>query len=381
MTRKVPDVLKSLSFSDIHIGNPRVPATIICDNLRTMISPHLETTDLIFLGGDLWDRAISLSEDASHIGLDFCLWLLNEADRHHVTIRVLRGTWSHDRDQCCILKRMHTANNYKNSLEYFDKITLEYIESLNIRVLYLPDDLPYESSEDVMYRVQTMMRERGWDTVDYANVHGYFAHVVPEGAHTPKITFTKEQFSFVTRAVLIGHVHTSSVSGMFFYNGSTERLSHGEEEPKGMLLVTDTPQRVSVKFIENKHALTFKTIDLSYCTAPEEATLAFIKAVEKHFPNTDSLGYVRVIHPNKEIKRALAQYTKQNLPHLTYTHLDPKDKKEEKRPEPVLHMTDITTLISPTKDTLPEMIFDFLKGKTSLSIEDISARLTLLSEG
>ena len=165
--------LRILSTSDWHLGNPRVPAGNICDRLRHYMFPLLEQTDLLNIGGDVWDTLMTLNDETNVI-VSFLIDLLRMCHVNNVTVRVLLGTFSHDRDQSSVFEIYQKKCHFTNDLRYISKVYLEEIESLNVRILYLPDDLPYESSEACLEAVSDMMKTRGWTWVDYVFGHGYF---------------------------------------------------------------------------------------------------------------------------------------------------------------------------------------------------------------
>lgn len=179
--RKTP--LRLLSTSDWHLGNARVPAIAICNRLREIIFPFLPITDLLNIGGDVWDTLLTFSTETNGIA-GFIIDFLRECDKHSVVVRVLLGTYTHDRDQSSIFEIYHKKCHFTNDLRYVKEVSLEEITSLDVRILYLPDDLPYESSDACLEVVAEMMAARGWTYVDYVFGHGFFSHMIP--AHIPK---------------------------------------------------------------------------------------------------------------------------------------------------------------------------------------------------
>ena len=65
--------------------------------------------------------------------------------------------------------------------------------------------------------------------------------------------------------IFIGHVHKSSQYGRIIAQGSFDRLSHGEEDPKGHMRATrKTDGTHDIVFIENKKAKKYITISCLY---------------------------------------------------------------------------------------------------------------------
>ena len=313
--------LRILSTSDWHLGNSRVPTQNIIRRLQTVIFPLLSKTDILNIGGDVWDTVLTLSNETNGI-VSFIIDLLRECSTHNVTVRVLLGTYVHDRDQSTIFEICQEKCNFKNNLKYINQLCLEEIKEHDIRILYLPDDLPYESSDAVLEAVSELMSVRGWDWIDYVFGHGYFLHMIPETIpRKPKCLFKISQFkNIVRRYVCMGHVHMSDFTENVFYNNSFDRIAHGEELPKGCVYLEDFGTSAKIKFIENTQATKFVTIDLSSYKDKETIGQYYLEKVEKKFSEGEA-GYVRVIHPSVEIRQALHRITTNKYPNLIYSFL------------------------------------------------------------
>lgn len=358
-------VLRIVSTSDWHFGNKRVSSYAICLHIGMYIFPKLIDADLLIIGGDIFDMMLPFSDEHSNIIISFIIDLLKHCEKHNVIVRVLRGTFTHDRTQCSIFEILYRKGGYTNSLKYFDVMSCEYIKELDLRILYVPDDLPYKSSDACITAIYKLLDEMNWDKVDYVFGHGYFDHMLPPYAsHKVKITFNVDQFKpIVKRGILMGHVHfcyqkevDPEIGTWVIYNGSFERLAHNEEEPKGFICVTDDGKKTTIEFIENKHALKFITLDLSKLTAADE-TVEYYRSRLNELKN-ESEAYVRVIHPSNEIRNLLSRLTKQYYPHIHYTH-----EKSGSSKQVTIKIADIlnySDLPAPDPKNLPDMIYDFL---------------------
>jgi len=370
--------LRILSTSDWHLGNSRVPAINICNRLREVMFPLLSQTDLLNIGGDVWDTLLSQSKETNEI-VSFLIDMLRICSENNVVVRVLLGTFSHDRDQSIVFKTYQDKCHFTNDLRYIDTVYLEEISFLGVRILYLPDDLPYESSEACLAAVSEMMAVRGWTWVDYVFGHGYFEHMLPPHIpRQPKCTFRVAQFtSFVRRYVCMGHIHLSDITGQVFYNNSFDRIAHGEENPKGLMYIEDLGTSAKLHFVENKKATKFITLDLSKYKDTETIGHHYLDLIKKKFQGAP--GYVRVIHPSVEVRQALHRLTANHHTELFYSF--------KKSPEEILtegriaarKSFDVGEYPTPTTATLPQMVLDFLEQNagTSLSLDKIT---TLLSE-
>lgn len=373
------DVLTILSISDIHLGHRRVDARVICANLATALFPRLPGLKLLVLGGDLFDAGLGFSDVSVQVLLEFFITLLKQCDAHGVTVVIVRGTYSHDRTQPERLVALHKSCGFTNELRYFDTVSLSYLEALDLRIVCIPDDMPYASSDAIIAHVREQMAELGWESVDYAFVHDEFAHAQPAGAtHPPKVLFRAAQFDFVRRAVLSGHIHTASQFEHVYYNGSFERLAHGEEEDKGFLYLEDDRQTLRVKFIVNEHTTLFKTIDLTPHRDLDTALRVYREWLRDFDPERDA--NIRIMHPSPEVRVALTRYTVQSYPHFRVTHKPTTDPQVIVIDEPVrLHTRALTP---PTPDTLPAMVvaWQAAHGKSGLSAERTAQLLTAFSK-
>ena len=369
--------LRILSTSDWHLGNARVPAVAICDRLRNTLFPLLAKTDLLNIGGDIWDTLLSFSDETNWI-IAFVIDLLRECDKHNVTVRILLGTYFHDRNQSSVFEVYHERCHFRNDLKYISQICLEEIPSLDLRILYLPDDLPYESSDACLEAVSELMTVRGWTYVDYVFGHGYFEHMLPEFIpRAPKCTFRIPQFkSFVRRYICMGHIHLGDHTGNVIYNNSFDRIAHGEEAPKGCVYIEDLGTSAKLRVIENKDATKFITIDLTAHTNKETVGQKYLDLLAEKFPG-DTGGHVRVIHPSAEIRQSLHRLTTSRYPRLLYSFRKSPDEQVSSTTTGRKSF-DVAEYPTPTKETLPHMVLEFLEknGGTTLSQRRIAEILS-----
>lgn len=342
--------------SDFHIGNSKVSATEIHLNLKSIFYPELEKSNIVFFGGDFFDRLLKLDELASLESITIVQELIDYAQKYNLKIRVLRGTFSHDRHQNAIFNSILTKSKKDVDLVCIDTISLEYIKDLDLRVLYLPDNLPYKTKEEVTDVINGLLKIYGWDYLDLVIGHGYFEHVFPVNVPHPPIMFEYEDFKDIVKGyILMGHVHTSSVYKNIIYNGSFERLAHNEEEPKGFYVVNRVNGIWGYKFIENIDTPLFCTIELKE-TDIEELQKQIDEFVNLKFPNCS--GYLRLAHSDSEIKQRLLQLVHDRYPSLVVTA---KSMRENNPSRQVIKQFQTCTYISPTKENLAELTLTYIK--------------------
>ena len=361
--------------SDFHVGNSKVSAAEIHLNLKNVFYPELEKSNILFLGGDFFDRLLKLDEPASLESITIVQELIDYAQKYNIKIRVLRGTFSHDRQQNAIFNSVLTKSKKDVDLVCVDTISLELIKEYNLRVLYLPDNLPYKTKAEVMEVIHGLLKTYGWDYVDLVIGHGYFEHVFPVNVPHPPVLFEYDDFKDLVKGyILMGHVHTTSVYKNIIYNGSFERLAHNEEEPKGFYILNRVNNVWGYKFIENIDTPLFYTIELTSDDIEllQEQIDTFVRS---KFPIEQ--GYLRLAHANSELKQRLLQLTHDRYPSLVVTAKSLKENNQQKQ---VIKQFQTCTYISPTEENLAELTLEYIKqfnSNTELTEEIIKEMLNL----
>lgn len=276
--------LKYLVLSDIHLGHRKTPAGEMIEHLDVFfhhyqpISPYVDL-DIIFIAGDLFDQLLDFADREVCV---ISLWLsrlVTFCSIYDIKLRILFGTPSHDWHQSRIVETIVSMTGKTIDYRYVDTLYIEKMEDFDLTILYIPDE--WTPSTDLTFsQVQQLLREEGLIEVDIAIMHGVFGHQlkgVP--GHIQKHN-EANYLPIVKYFVSIGHIHTFSVYDRIIAQGSFDRISHGEEEPKGAVLIQINRDGESrYDFIENKQAKVYKTIefksyDMDKCIAKLEKTLA-----------------------------------------------------------------------------------------------------------
>lgn len=249
-------------LSDIHLGNRRNPAAEIVKNLRQEFpdSPETGELDVIFLAGDVFDELLQLTNlDVDEI--DF--WIadfLRMCKKRKILVRVLKGTPSHDWDQPRRFTTLNEAAKIGADLKYVSTLSIEHIEHLGIHVLYVPDEWEL-TTEKTLAQVRALLKAKGLEKVDYAIMHGQFDYQLPGHVKAPKHD-SAAYLELVADHIFIGHVHTFSTFVRIVAQGSFDRLSHGEEAPKGHVrFYRYDDDNFRLEFRENKGAKRFVTLN------------------------------------------------------------------------------------------------------------------------
>lgn len=362
--------LKIVSIGDLHFGNPRIDAREMYDKLRKFFYPQLESAHLVTVDGDIYDQLLTVNSKSYAYATMFIGDLFRLSDRTGCQIRLLHGTYSHDRDQLEIFHSLATAKTrYKIISSIYSEVITDFKsgesclgDEFSLRVGYIPDNLPYRSVVDVLKHLKRTMTS--CDNLDVLIGHGTFAHTLPKNVPLPPITFTDDTFSqLVTGIVIMGHIHVHSKHNNIYYCGSFDRMSHNEEERKGFYSFEYDKHAWTGKFHVNTDATPFMSLNFTE-TDVNLVTRQFIDIVKKSI-GADTRGYVRIIHPDPTIRAILLKVSLQQFPHILAVSRAPKDVEHK-----ILKISDInldlTDDVKPSKDNLGELVFQFLQEKNLL---------------
>lgn len=268
---KNPDYLYAAFISDIHLGAQNTQTMHIIRNLEQMF-PNNEVTaqlDVIYIAGDVFDRDLLLTDPQV---MDIQLWIfrfLRMCKQHDIQVRVLKGTPSHDWNQCLYFEHCNKEGKIGCDLVYHAKLDIEYQERLGLNVLYIPDEWQ-PTTEQTWEDVQEKMMEKQLKSVDLTIMHGMFGFQLPEIDHLDK--HSEERYLGITNlAIVCGHVHQANQFDRIYIPGSPDRLCHGDEGEKSHLRIKfykdkDNPDRFTSKDmdvvrIKNKNAKIYETMD------------------------------------------------------------------------------------------------------------------------
>ena len=192
---------------------------------------------------------------------------------------------------------------------------VEAFYDLGITCLYVPDEYA-GSAEAAQKLIQEELDRLGIDKVSIAIMHGMFTYQVPEISST---RYKYDERFFLDRVqyfINIGHVHKFSTYERILSQGSFDRLAHGEEEPKGGIMVTLTFEQKFFQFLENKGAKIYKT-----CHVRNKDIDKAVEQIERLAVSLPNGSYVRIkatkSHP---VLNLLDQFNKKYVD-LTFTKI------------------------------------------------------------
>lgn len=372
--------MKVIVLADLHLGHARVLAEKIRMDLK-QVHERLHEVDLLIIAGDVWDKLLLIDNRQTQEALSAIIELLQVARENNVTVRIIRGTWTHDRNQLVVLETINdTSKDLQADLRCISQVSIEYLDDLDLRLLYLPDtdNLPYRDSDELMRVVHELLDSAGWDYVDLVIGHGYFDHVFPPMAKTANTFLLRSnQFKgWVRGSVLMGHVHTHSTKENVTYVGSFDRLNHGEEESKGFLELERIDGKWTKTFIVNKDATKFVTI---YPTAAETTVDALLENVYEQLDHKFGSvvnGHLRIALDDPDLRQMIIHCLQQKFgSDLVVTGITTKkDSKPKLQIKTGYELGAGMTELRVSEENLPEHAFLHLQemhGTSPLSIEKL----------
>lgn len=354
--------MKIVDLSDLHFGNKLVNSEHMYTSLVEYAYPVILKSNMVIISGDLFHSLIDLNHTASHFVIRFINDLVTMSIEHGIKIRLLRGTFTHDRNQLLYIQShiCEVVSSGRADIKIYDKISIdeECIADERLSICYLPDDLPYNSEEDVLDIVRKLLASRKMDKVDIVIGHGYCKHVLPYGVTGPPVTYTLDGLASICKHVAIfGHIHTPSIKKTsnitVVYVGSMERMNHGEEEKKGFI-VLDT-SNWTTKFIENKNTLVFSTYR-STISDIETVVESFLKWMSTVPLRMDNPNYIRVIHESREVRQLLGKLVADMFKDYKCIYTSKKASDDKTFISDTDISTDAPSLVIPTEDNIVELL-------------------------
>lgn len=312
--------LKALAISDLHCGNPRLDPLHFVATIHEYVLPKItDDLDYLFICGDFFDLLVTMNSASSFAAMNVISKLKEACYRKNVKLRVLRGTYTHDRDQP---KHFMTASSeYNSCVEVVDSMCIEYDKDLDTTILYMPDNLSFGAT--IYEHVEKLLKLHMLEKVDIVIHHGYFKHMLPPGIPEPSGTLDFEIFKkFYRGCVLNGHVHTTSIHQNVISVGSFDRFAYGEEEDKGFYIVKrDDIGKYAYEFVKNEHAIPFWTLNLKdFDNQDIRPVIDHVDSVwgpkirrarEMQLP-----VHVRLVTNDSGIMDGMTQYLRDTYPHI-----------------------------------------------------------------
>jgi DNA repair exonuclease SbcCD nuclease subunit len=314
-----------VNFGDIHFNHPNNSTRAIIKNLYAALPDDAEAAkiNIIVFTGDIFHNLMKLNNEYI---LDIKMWMAHVcalAKKHNILVRVLKGTPSHDWEQPRLFENVNAVTGIGADLKYVNTVSIEYIERYGISVLYVPDEAN-PTTEKTLSQVHDLLRAKGLDQVDFAFMHGQFDFQLPPHVQVQKHD-SQAYLALVKELIFVGHVHTHSRFERIIAPGSTDRLTHGEEGPKGHIRVlAKVNGEYDIRFIENVTAKKFVTVTC-YGMSLEE-TYEHVAASVKTLPDG---SHVRIGLDRDNPLWVNMEELVRRYPLLTVERYERREKKRE----------------------------------------------------
>lgn len=307
-----------LAISDIHVGCPRLNPRLLHDRFVKFLYPQMtKDVSILFVCGDFFDSLLTMNAIASLEAIEIIKELKRICRENEIDLRVLRGTFSHDRSQP--LHFIHGEDPNDTVVQLYDTLSFEYNARTGLNIVYIPDNLKRDNIYDDLRK---LLDSHNLERADILIHHGYFKHMLPPNIQAPYGCLEADQIKkYVKGCVLNGHVHISSIYQNVISIGSFDRLAHNEEGAKGFYRIDiDTNGTYHFSFIENKEATKFLSFDLNtFEGMGSEAVQFFTKkwneTIKSFRPNEEVR--IRIVSADPGIVEGCAQVARSTWPSVT----------------------------------------------------------------
>lgn len=358
---------KMVSTGDLHFGNLRVDSNHLYEELSKEFYSEATTAHLVTIGGDIYDQLVTVGSRAHAAACKFIKGLFDISDKYGTVIRIMHGTYSHDRDQLSVFSALATNMTKYRIINTIDSEVIDFKQlGLKLRVGYIPDNLAYKESQDAVDHLKKVMQVSGIDKLDVLIGHGTFDHVIPAGSgHKPPYLYSIPQFKNIVEGVIVmSHIHTPSHKDNVYYCGSFERLAHGEEELKGFYTFVFDGKWTG-KFIPNRNAVKFISVKPPEELSAYGASSYFKDEVMKKFPIPK--GYVRLIHNDPEVRSLCHKICSEEFPDLVFS--SKSVLKNNATVEITMPSATQFKKLSLNKNNIATYVCEFLQNERNLHID------------
>jgi len=327
---KAASLTRMLVFSDVHLLHRRVPTWHMVTYLRDMIEACGNTVDAIYIAGDLFDDSRYLRQSDSQESVGFVTWLLSWCKSTNTALRILEGTPSHDHGQSKIVETLNLAIGAE--CLYLDKIGIFYDEVIKATVGWVQDEYKANGADSINaaateQEMAELMATRCLSQVDYFFMHGCFKFQLPM-IDSPRSFDEAFWLSRVRHGIYIGHDHRRKTLDKITVTGSTDRLTVGEEEPKGMTIVDFNDTLSRNWFYENPYACPQRKVrhhddqDAHY-----EACIDALRYIDEH--PASQIGWLEIEYQaGSPIAGHIARWKKQYSFHIEGSKVATPEEQE-----------------------------------------------------
>ena len=307
--------MRILATSDHHTLHQTTPTHHILGNLSQFFykDNDLKEVDLVLFGGDLMDKLVDAPNPDMFKVKEWFKTFTDRCNACNTKVLLLEGTFFHEWGQP---RTLVTVAPTGFDFRYVDKIEVSrYPELEDLTILCVPDNLKAMDPDEIWEAALDVLKQNKLTKVDLVLFHQAFHDQLPtKMRHT---THDQARWESICEFIILsGHIHTPTIVGKRYCMGSFDRISHGEEHPKGAYIVDldKTKKTCNVTFWENKKALPYVTLTVNEEVKAEELVKQlrdFIKA--KNLPPFSQIrvkgGAADIVTPIiKIIEKEYTQY-------------------------------------------------------------------------
>jgi len=252
------EVFMEAHIADLHFGvvDPLKEYQILSDQFLSHLR-EMNVLDIVSIDGDVFDRKLMANSDAVMYAMMFIRDLVDICIQKNATLIILNGTSSHDADQLKLFTPFMGAG-----VDLRLVLNTQFLFVKGKKILCITEE--YGKGYDYYKR---FLYDSG--LYDACYMHGTFVGSIigknkPDLDSAREPVFCMNDFALCRGPIISGHVHVHNIYKKdFYYCGSPLRWRHGEEEPKGYLvLLHNLATRQYMVHMEEIESFVYKTINL-----------------------------------------------------------------------------------------------------------------------
>jgi hypothetical protein len=317
------EIIRIIFGTDFHFGSKRTPSFTTLKSVKAAWpdSPEMAKHDIFFIGGDWMDRLLNLADRDVYEAQEAAIHILKVCKKYNIKLRIVEGTCSHDRRQSIMFTEFNERLEIGCDLKYFQDLAIEFIDDLNLSVLYLPDEWHHDSNE-TLRQAQELIKANGLTKVDIAIVHGGFKYQFP--LELPSLHDEVAWSELVNYAILSGHIHEHSRCLKVICGGSFNRNNHDEDSRKGHIKLEIAKGRVQrVDFVENHFAKIYKTINIY------DLDIQDVLSLVEQFGKLPDGSAIRLEYRDPDPIKAIREVLDAVYPKYIFTDVKRTEKKDK----------------------------------------------------
>lgn len=361
--------MKFIVASDIHLGHRKTVARKMIEGLKKCIfNPKvLRDIDAVFIPGDFIDRELSFSSPEALLINEFMAFMLRISQDTNTAIRFLDGTPSHDWGQTEHIMRIKEGLGLTTDVHFYTGFQIVQDPTLDLVIGYVCDEYKanYEVTEKEVEEKLTTLGVKP----DLFFLHGFFSFQVPK---LNIKTYDPDKWCNWATAIYIGHDHNHKSYKNITIPGSFDRCTHGEEGPKGYLIVEKVGKSYVTTFKENPYATKYITLELAERTDEDiYEHVNEILLLQKPLDDDSYLSHGRIklrLSPKHNLTGAIKDWRKK-FPNIGFD-IETKKKQQIELIETNERLLRETNVINITSGNITELITSTMESRSPNCLTD-----------